>query len=230
MTYKEMFDNVKRRCSITGESEWDADIRQYLNDAQNDIASRYFWPFLESSETVTTTSGTSTYALANQATVKDIRDTTNLITLRPIDILDFDRYFQNPVSTGISSLYAIVGQTKASDSVPGTQNVYLYPVPAGTYSLSVREYADMADMENDTDVSPVPPRFHIALVHYACQAFFSSRGDLRSNEHDTRYENMVVSMAEQLDATPIDMVQVMRNESEAYDPRMLQYPPFYPRP
>lgn len=228
MTYDQMLNNVKARCSIKNESVWDADIRQYLNDAQQEISSRYFWPFLLSEETVTTVASTATYALAAPCTVLNVRDTANRLSLRWVDTLDFDRFFPGDTSEGAPSFYRIEGQDKDSASVSGTPSLVLYPVPAAAYTLKVREYLDLSNLNAGTDVSAVPPRFHLALVYYACSAFHESRGDARARANTDRFDAMLISMVEQLGAQPLDAVEVLRSEDERSEPSLLRYPPSYP--
>lgn len=228
MNYLQLLNNVKARCSINQESQFDADIRMFLNDGQREISSRYTWRFLQAEETITTVAGTADYALANSCLVMNVRDTTNGVSLNPLDTLDFDRYYPLQTATGVARYYRLFGEDQADGSSGGTPVISFYPVPGGTYVLKVREYLDIPDMSADTDVSPIPVRYHGALVHYAAAAHFSSRGDARSAEHEARFENALASMAEQLAAEPADMIHVLRSENTRHDPRLLQYSASYP--
>lgn len=209
-TFSALVTSVKNRCSI-GDSTFDVAIKQNINFGQQNFSTRYMWDFLKKVETVTTASGTDTYSLAAECIVYDVRDTTNSLPLKFIKEMDLDKYDPLQTQTGAPYFYLTAGQSQASASAVPLQQIRLFPIPGGTYTILVRSYKRLSDLVNDTDISLIPPAFHELLVNYAANIHFSSQGDSRAQEQLDLYENGLLSAVEQLGAIPVDELLVVKS-------------------
>ena len=57
-TFSQMLTNVKGRCSIQQETQFDSLIRTWLNDAQRNLSTRFLWGFLKDLQDLATVAGT----------------------------------------------------------------------------------------------------------------------------------------------------------------------------
>lgn len=219
-----LLTNLKSRLQLNTDASYDTALKAYMNFGQQDITRRYLWDFLRSNETVVTSLGVSSYPLQAEELVYDIRNTTSVIRLRYIRDMDLDSYDVAQVQQGTPSFYRIEGQYQANISSAPLPQVQVYPIPDGVYSLSVKAYTRLQDLVNSTDVPNFPAAFHEILIFYAANAFYSSRGDSRAIEHFDKYENMLLSMVEQLGAVPADQVDVLRSIDDPINASVIRFP------
>jgi hypothetical protein len=99
MTYLELVNDVLVRLrestvSTVGETAYSALIGKFVNDGKRQIEDSYSWNVLSQTITVTTTSGTSSYALTGvgqKFRVNDAINTTSVITLDNTTVADMNR-------------------------------------------------------------------------------------------------------------------------------------------
>lgn len=139
MTYLELVNDVLIRLrestvSTVGETTYSALIGKFVNDAKRQIEDSYNWNCLAQTITVTTTGGTSSYALTGAGQkfrVNDALNTTSLIGLRNIEFVDMNRKLNlGAPSQSIPSDFCFSGVDGSGDT-----KVDLFPVPSGVFTL-----------------------------------------------------------------------------------------------
>jgi hypothetical protein len=139
MTYLELVNDVLvrlRESTVTtvGETAYSSLIGKFVNDAKRQIEDSYNWNCLAQTITVTTTSGTSSYALTGAGQkfrVNDALNTTSLIGLRNIEFVDMNRKLNlGAPSQSIPSEFCFSGVDASGDT-----KVDLFPVPSGAFTL-----------------------------------------------------------------------------------------------
>ena len=139
MTYLELVNDVLVRLrestvSTVGETTYSSLIGKFVNDAKRQIEDSYNWNCLAQTITVTTTSGTSSYALTGAGQkfrVNDALNTTSLIGLRNIEFVDMNRKLNlGAPSQSIPSEFCFSGVDASGDT-----KVDLFPVPSGAFTL-----------------------------------------------------------------------------------------------
>ena len=139
MTYLELVNDVLVRLrestvSTVGETTYSSLIGKFVNDAKRQIEDSYNWNCLAQTITVTTTSGTSSYALTGAGQkfrVNDALNTTSLIGLRNIEFVDMNRKLNFSASSqSIPSEFCFSGVDGNGDT-----KVDLFPVPNGAFTL-----------------------------------------------------------------------------------------------
>ena len=139
MTYLELVNDVLvrlRESTVTtvGETSYSSLIGKFVNDAKRQIEDSYNWNCLAQTITVTTTSGTSSYALTGAGQkfrVNDALNTTSLIGLRNIEFVDMNRKLNlGAPSQSIPSEFCFSGVDASGDT-----KVDLFPVPSGAFTL-----------------------------------------------------------------------------------------------
>ena len=139
MTYLELVNDVLvrlRESTVTtvGETTYSSLIGKFVNDAKRQIEDSYNWNCLAQTITVTTTGGTSSYALTGTGQkfrVNDALNTTSLIGLRNIEFVDMNRKLSlGAPSQSIPSEFCFSGVDGSGDT-----KVDLFPVPSGAFTL-----------------------------------------------------------------------------------------------
>jgi hypothetical protein len=153
MTYLELVNDVLIRLrestvSTVGETAYSALIGKFVNDAKRQIEDSYNWNVLGQTITVTTTSGTSSYALTGvgqKFRINDAINTTSVITLDNTTVADMNRKlnFGTP-SQSIPSEFCFSGVDGNGDT-----KVDLFPVPDGVYTLKFDVTVPQANLSVD---------------------------------------------------------------------------------
>jgi hypothetical protein len=155
MTYLELVNDVLVRLrentvSTVGETAYSALIGKFVNDGKRQIEDSYNWNCLSQTITVTTTGGTSSYALTGAGQkfrINDALNTTSLIGLRNITFVDMNRKLNfTPSAQSIPSEFCFSGVDGSGDT-----KVDLFPVPNGTYTLLFDLTIPQAALSSDTD-------------------------------------------------------------------------------
>jgi hypothetical protein len=153
MTYLELVNDVLTRLretnvSTVSETNYSALIGKFVNDAKRQIEDAYSWNVLSQTVTVTTTSGTSSYALTGSGQkfrVNDAINTTSVITLDHTTTADMNRKlnFGTP-SQSIPSEFCFNGVDGSGDT-----KIDLFPVPNGVYTLKFDLTIPQANLSAD---------------------------------------------------------------------------------
>ena len=154
MTYLELVNDVLVRLrestvSTVGETTYSALIGKFINDAKRQVEDAYSWNALAQTITVTTTSGTSSYALTGvgqKFRVIDAINTTSLISLVDIPFADMNRKlnFGSPAQS-IPSEYCFNGVDGSGDT-----KIDLFPVPNGVFTLLFDVIVPQAMLTSDS--------------------------------------------------------------------------------
>jgi len=195
MTYLELVNDVLLRLretavSTVSETSYSTLIGKFVNDAKRQIEDAYAWNVLGTTITLSTTSGTYSYALTGAGQkfqVVDVINATSNIGMKNIDFASMNRKqnFSTPVS-GIPSEYAF-------DGIDGSYNtkVTLYPRPDGVYSIPFSLTVPQATLSSDSTVVLVPD---VLVVQNAYSRALVERGEdggLSSSEAYTLYKSML---------------------------------------
>ena len=153
MTYLELVNDVLVRLrestvSTVGETTYSSLIGKFVNDAKRQIEDSYNWNVLGQTITVSTTSGTSSYALTGAGQkfrIAEALNTTNYIILSNIAVSDMNRNlnFGTPVQ-GVPTEYCFSGVDGSGDT-----KVDLFPIPNGVYTLKFDLTIPQANLSAD---------------------------------------------------------------------------------
>jgi hypothetical protein len=153
MTYLELVNDVLVRLrestvSTVGETTYSSLIGKFVNDAKRQIEDSYNWNVLGQTITVSTTSGTSSYALTGAGQkfrIAEALNTTNYILLSNIAVSDMNRNlnFGTPVQ-GVPTEYCFSGVDGSGDT-----KVDLFPIPNGVYTLKFDLTIPQANLSAD---------------------------------------------------------------------------------
>jgi hypothetical protein len=153
MTYLELVNDVLVRLrestvSTVGETTYSSLIGKFVNDGKRQIEDAYSWNVLSQTITVTTASGTSSYALTGvgqKFRINDAINTTSVITLDNTTVADMNRKlnFGTP-SQSIPSEFCFSGVDGNGDT-----KVDLFPVPNGVYTLKFDVTVPQANLSAD---------------------------------------------------------------------------------
>lgn len=228
-TLGEMLIDVKARCARESDSSLDSNFRTWLNQGQNNVQTRYIWPFLEAEGTVTTVASTENYDLpTNLRYLHLVRDTSSSRILDFVSISDFYRSIPNPTATGNPYAYRLPGNTQDTSTDNPVAQIAFYPIPDAAYTLKIPYYRFLASMVNPNDTSAIPIEFHELMVHYAAKIYWSREGDARANSANDDYENMLTDMVKQYGAQPVDRMDVLGSSDGGGMPTA-QLPPSFGR-
>jgi hypothetical protein len=153
MTYLELVNDVLVRLrestvSTVGETTYSSLIGKFVNDAKRQIEDSYNWNVLGQTITISTTSGTSSYALTGAGQkfrIAEALNTTNYIVLSNIAVSDMNRNlnFGTPVQ-GVPTEYCFSGVDGSGDT-----KVDLFPIPNGVYTLKFDLTIPQANLSAD---------------------------------------------------------------------------------
>ena len=153
MTYLELVNDVLVRLrestvSTVGETTYSSLIGKFVNDAKRQIEDSYNWNVLGQTITVSTTSGTSSYALTGAGQkfrIAEALNTTNYIVLSNIAVSDMNRNlnFGTPVQ-GVPTEYCFSGVDGSGDT-----KIDLFPIPNGVYTLKFDLTIPQANLSAD---------------------------------------------------------------------------------
>lgn len=151
---------TQQRVSDTGYSS--AEIKDYLNDTQNDVFNEYRLPLMKTSQNYTVTAGVAditngTGLPATYVEAISLRDYT-AGQAKDIEFIDLD---------DLINLYPdydtqASGQPQYAYFADNTIN--LYPAPAGAYTLTLRYNKKPTELTADADVPEIPSEFEELLV------------------------------------------------------------------
>ena len=154
MTYLELVNDVLVRLrestvSTVGETTYSALIGKFVNDAKRQIEDTYTWNCLNQTITVTTSSGTSSYALTGSGQkfrVAEVLNTTSNIVLTNIAVSDMNRKlsFGTPAQS-IPAQYCFSGSDTNGDT-----KVDLYPIPDGVFTVKFEVTIPQANLTSDS--------------------------------------------------------------------------------
>jgi len=178
MTYLELVNDVLIRLrettvSTVSETSYSSLIGKFVNDAKRQIEDAFAWNVLGTTITLSTVSGTYSYALTGSGQkfqVLDVLNVTSNLRMRNVDFATMNRYqnFSTPVN-GIPAYYAFDGVDGSYDT-----KVTLYPRPDGVYSIPFSLTVPQATLSSDSTVVAVPD---VLVVQNAYSRALIERGE-----------------------------------------------------
>lgn len=195
MTYLELINDVLVRLrettvSTNSETSYSALIGKFVNDAKRQVEDAYAWNVLGTTITLSTTSGTYSYALTGAGQkfqVQDVINVTGNVGMKNIDFATMNRYqnFSTPVS-GIPAYYAFDGVDSSNDT-----KVTLYPRPDGVYSIPFSLTVPQATLSADATVVKVPDTLVAQNAYARALVERGEDGGLTSSEAYSLYKAML---------------------------------------
>jgi len=195
MTYLELVNDVLirlREPSVTTvtANDYSTLIGKFVNDAKRQIEDAYAWNVLGTTITLSTTSGTYSYALTGSGQkfqVLDVLNVTSNVAMRNIDFVTMNRYqnFSTPVN-GIPTYYAFDGVNGNYDT-----KVTIYPRPDGVYSIPFSLAVPQATLSSDSTVVLVPDVLVSQNAYARALVERGEDGGLSSSEAYALYKSML---------------------------------------
>ena len=195
MTYLELINDVLVRLrettvSTNSETSYSALIGKFVNDAKRQVEDAYAWNVHGTTVTLSTSSGTYSYALTGAGQkfqVQDVINVTGNVGMKNIDFATMNRYqnFSTPVS-GIPAYYAFDGVDSSNDT-----KVTLYPRPDGVYSIPFSLTVPQATLSADATVVKVPDTLVAQNAYARALVERGEDGGLSSSEAYALYKTML---------------------------------------
>lgn len=162
-TTGDLVSRVQRRIRDTGYSS--SEILEYLNDTQNDITNEYRLPFMQATQAYTLASGVAdiTNGSGLPATFQQVIDLT-LTSAGYEKVLPYVEFAE------IERRYPDITDTTSNPTnVPAYwyrygEDIYVYPAPNSTYTVSLRYFKKPTELDADADVPEIPSEFAELLV------------------------------------------------------------------
>ena len=195
MTYLELVNDVLTRLrestvSTVTQTAYSSLIGKFVNDAKRQIEDAYAWNVLGTTITLSTVSGTYSYALTGSGQkfqVVDVLNTTSNIRMKNIDFATMNRYqnFSTPVNA-IPAYYAFDGVDGSYDT-----KVTLYPRPDGVYSIPFSLTVPQATLSSDSTVIKVPDTLVAQNAYARALVERGEDGGMSSSEAYQLYRSML---------------------------------------
>ena len=195
MTFLELVNDVLVRLrepvvTTYNETTYSTLIGKFINDAKRQVEDAYAWNVLGTTITLSTTSGTYSYALTGSGQkfqVQDVINATSNVGMKNIDFVTMNRYqnFSTPIN-GIPSNYAFDGVDNNGDT-----KVTLYPRPDGVYSIPFALTVAQATLTADSTVVKVPDTLVSQNAYARALVERGEDGGLSSSEAYNLYRAML---------------------------------------
>lgn len=178
MTYLQLVNSVLRRLredevTTVDESDYSKLIGDFINDAKRQVEDAWDWTALRNTYTLTTASGTSTYALTDFGVRSNVLYVHNETSNNYINQESLQRIRQlalgNNNAVGTPYYYAMENVDANGDA-----NIRFYQTPNSTQTISVYTIKRTGDLSSDTDSILVPSA---PIVQYAYSFALRERGE-----------------------------------------------------
>jgi len=195
MTYLELVNDVLVRLrettvSTVTQTSYSSLIGKFVNDAKRQVEDAFAWNALGTTITLSTTSGTYSYALTGAGQkfqVIDVLNVTSNVGMKNIDFASMNRKqnFTSPVS-GIPTEYSFDGVDGNYDT-----KVTIYPRPDGVYSIPFSLAVPQATLSSDNTVIKVPDTLVSQNAYARALVERGEDGGLNSSEAYALYKSML---------------------------------------
>lgn len=200
---------VQQRIRDTGYSS--TEIKNYINDAQNDVFNEYRLPFMQAVQPYTLVSGTS-----------DITNGTGLPTnyVQALNLTltttGYESVIPYVATTEIDQLYPDPDDTTVNpNGVPDkwyyyAETIKVYPVPDSAYTVSLQYYKKPTLLSSDSDVPDLPSEFEELLVMGAAYRVLQVKDNydqaaILQNKYDEILQKLVVKYSQAQVGSPTRM-------------------------
>ena len=162
--------------------------RDYFNIGMKEIASMHDWRWLYKEGTISASSSSNDYDLANGVLKPlSMRTTTNDYNLRIVDNFAIDGNDPDESESGQSDFVAAARWNPTN----GVWEVRLYPKPSANDTIKYRYLAYLTDFtssndSSETDVLGIPDWIATAMLHYVAAKLQGVYGDFQGQQEDDR--------------------------------------------
>lgn len=153
--------------ATSGSDSWPALVKDFLNDAQREIAKEHDWSTLYTSGTFTTSSRTYdlSASFSDFGREVDLTDTTNRVVLEPHSLRELDAEDPDQSQSGAPTRYSIQYPNLLFDRTP-TSTAY-----------RLRYLKRATDLSANADTSILPEYCDLALIWWAYWQLSATRED-----------------------------------------------------
>ena len=195
-TYLQLVNDVLTRLrestvNNVSDTDYSALIGKLVNDAKREVEDAWDWEALATTYTITTSNGTTSYAVTgagDASRIHRVYNTTNRLYLeeRPHE------YFITNIDLAPQTLYGIPGYwgTDGLDS-SGDLKIQIFPVPNTAYTIKVDAYTPEAELSNNTDSTKLPKVPIVALAWAKAIEERGEDGGFSSSEAYQLYRSML---------------------------------------
>ena len=213
-TLGDTVSKVQQRIRDTGYSS--SEIKNYINDAQNDVFNEYRLPFMQDSQDYTLTTGNSDITAGGGLPTNYVQAFSIYLTssgrekelpYRPTE--QVDQLNPDPADT-----------TRHPASVPEYWYYYedtirVYPAPAEAYTLTMRYWKKPTELSGDSDVPEIPSEFQELLVVGASYRVMQVKDNydqagILQNKYDEILQKLVVKYSVKQTGLPV-RIRINRN-------------------
>jgi hypothetical protein len=178
MTYLQLVNSVLRRLreeevTTVDESDYSKLIGDFVNDSKRQVEDAWDWTALRNTYTLTTASGTATYALTDFGVRSNVLYVHNETTNGYINQESLQRIRQLSLGTdnAVGTPYYFAIENVDSN---GDANIRFYQTPNTVNTISVYTVKRTGDLTTDTDTILVPTA---PVVQYAFSFALRERGE-----------------------------------------------------
>lgn len=178
MTYLQLVNSVLRRLreeevTTVDESDYSKLIGDFVNDSKRQVEDAWDWTALRNTYTLTTASGTATYALTDFGVRSNVLYVHNETTNGYINQESLQRIRQLSLGTdnAVGTPYYFAIENVDSN---GDANIRFYQTPNTVNTISVYTVKRTGDLATDTDTILVPTA---PVVQYAFSFALRERGE-----------------------------------------------------
>ena len=200
---------VQLRIRDTGYSS--TEIKNYINDAQNDVFNEYRLPFMQATQPYTLASGTSDITNGSalptnyvQALDLTLTSTGHEKVIPYVDVSEIDQLYPDPDDTTVNPTGVPAKWYFYADTIK------VYPVPASAYTVSLRYYKNPTLVSSDADVPSLPSEFEELLVVGAAYRVLQVKDNydqaaILQNKYDEILQKLVVKYSQMQTGAPTRM-------------------------
>lgn len=167
-------------------------IDGFINDALNELSNERDWPWLQTIETIETTSGVDTYTPGsfNTQVPLPVWSVTDDLS-RNSD----GRTLERQSRTELDDRWATDYMAEPAEWSIYAEKLVFRPIPDGVYAITHRYYRTELTLVADTDTPLMPVEFHPAIAELATYITLRrDRNDPRAQGAFSAYETWVTKM------------------------------------
>lgn len=194
-TLGDIVSKVQQRVRDTGYSS--SEIKNYINDTQNDVFNEYRLPFMQASQNYTLVANVSDITNGSELPTNfvqaiDLILTTNgrdtVIPYR--DTVWIDENHPNPDDTdvnpaGVPRYWYKYGET-----------IRVFPVPDTGYTVTLRYHKKPTVLSSDADVPEIPSEFEELLVRGAAYRVLQVKDNYdQAAIHEQKFDELLLKLA-----------------------------------
>lgn len=188
-----------------------SEIKNYLNDAQNDVFNEYRLKFMKTSVNYTVSVGVSDITNGSDLPTNYVEAIKLINTTggqeHDIPYIDQDELDEMYPDNGDTTQYAN-GQPEFWYEDEGT--IRLFPAPADEYTLKLRYWKKPTILSADSDVPEIPSEFEEILLSGASYRVLQVKDNYdQAGIHENKYDELVRKLVAKYTPGPSGSVRIM---------------------